>query len=170
MSSYDSDHLLALVRRVHGRAIGHIRQQTLSDIGMINSLRRTPVGHGAPRIEARSLLDHAQQIRLVASHDPVADDPALVGNYPTGSKLVFVSVSARNAGTGVPDFIDLAEADAWCRALAPEGYEDYTVRLGRIATSPSNAVHYRQIVGPDNHICVIDERDHATMRDTAFYI
>lgn len=62
-----------------------------------------------------------------------------------------------------------SETDVWAQAFALEGYEDYTLTLGRINNSQSGATHYRHILGPDNHICAIDPRDEFTMKNSANY-
>ncbi|WP_143545137.1 hypothetical protein [Rhodococcus sp. RS1C4] len=116
------------------------------------------------------MLDKMLDVRILASRDLINGDPGFVGDYPTGSKLMFVSLSARHARTGSIASIDPDEADAWGAALAPQGYEEFVLKLGQIATSPSKATHYRQIVGPDNHLCAIDERDRTSMLASAFFI
>lgn len=166
-----SEQLLEAIRRKHGRNLERLRRKALSDAATTAEMSGTGPGRKLPpRYETRSVLDNTLEVRILASHDPIDDDVVIVGNYPAGSKLVFISVSARHARTGSIATIDPTEADAWGASLAPEGYDEFVVKLGQIATSPSKATRYRQIVGPDNHLCAIDERDRTAMLATAQFI
>lgn len=108
---------------------------------------------------------------MLADHIPVGVDTAdLQGRYPAESRLLAVSVSGRHARTGAIADLDHGEAEAWALSLAPEGFEDFVVRLGQTATAPSKATHYRSIRAPDQSMCAIDPRDVATLRASALFV
>jgi hypothetical protein len=116
-----SEQLLEAIRRKHGRNLERLRRKALSDAATTAEMSGTGPGRKLPpRYETRSVLDNTLEVRILASHDPIDDDVVIVGNYPAGSKLVFISVSARHARTGSIATIDPTEADAWGASLAPD--------------------------------------------------
>lgn len=76
---------------------------------------------------------------------------------------MIVTVAARDTRSRKTVDLPGAEADAWATALAPQGFGEFVIRLGVMTGSTGRAVHYRYVLGPDHHICALDEHDTARM-------
>ncbi|WP_027507158.1 hypothetical protein [Rhodococcus sp. UNC23MFCrub1.1] len=166
MTVVTSDELVDRIRTRHHRILDKLRVRALGERGTPEGIRRTT--GIPPHAAARSFLDPTLEVTVFASHMSLGVDPT-IGAYPTGSVLVLVSVSAHHVRTRATRLLPEQELDAWGRVLGPVGYEDYTLRLGRVLSSPSTATHYRHVLGPDGYVCAIDPRHEHAMRAATTY-
>lgn len=163
----EPDDIGARIHRRHGDALDRLRQAAT------RICRRRDDRHSRsddpPALVATSILDPAVEIALTATNIAIEKVPGVVGYYPAGSAMMVTTVSARHSGSGKRAVLDREEVDGWGSALVPEGFRFLVVRLGVMSGSTSGAVHYRYVLGGDRHLCALDDRDTARMRENGSF-
>lgn len=158
--------MVAAIRTRYSRELARLQRTALGFEGTVQGWRLKKGHRVPPQILVSSTCDPSVQVALFASNSVIGpDDPdttELTGHYPPGSKMVFVSVTFKNMTTR--SAVDNeTEADAWGLALVPDGFEDYSLSVGKTVGTVSGARHYRHVLGPDGHVCAIDEQDRAVL-------